>query len=384
MKKKAELLVSAKRIYSVDASFSVFEAMAVGEDGRILAHGSMEDLESAFSFDRRLDFGQGFVYPGLYDPHCHFLSYGWVLGRAQLFGAKSWEEAVGRMVAHATAFPPAAGRGADAWVHGRGWDQNLWGGGFPDRPALAIRVDGHAAVANAEALRRAGIDGSTKIEGGTIGLERGEPTGFLVDNAVDAVRRSVPRPSRAQTRKALLAAQERCFSCGLTSVSNAGTEAAEAEAMIALSEGGELSIGLYIMLMPSEENLRTWAQRGPLARGRLSVRSFKTFADGALGSRGAYLLEPYADDPGNRGLFTLDATSFEALCSLAREKGFQINTHAIGDAALRFVLDTYERHLRPGEDLRWRVEHAQIIADEDLPRFGRLGVVPCVQTSHAT
>ncbi|HEY9055305.1 MAG TPA: amidohydrolase family protein, partial [Rectinemataceae bacterium] len=312
MREKADLLLTAKRIYSVDMGFGIYEAMAV-RGGRVLALGRARDLEDAYSYESRLDYPEYFVYPGFYDPHCHFLSYGWVLGRAQLFGTRSWEEAVGRMVAHAASHPPSSGEDQEAWVQGRGWDQNLWGGGFPDRrlldaafprtPAIAIRVDGHAAVANAEALKRAGIRSDTRIEGGSIRLEDGEPTGFLVDKAVDAVRHSIPRPSRAQIRSALLAAQEKCFACGLTSVSNAGTEADEAEAMIGLSESGELAIGLYIMLVASEENLRIWKGRGPLSRGRLSVRSFKAFADGALGSRGAYLLEPYEDDPASKGLF---------------------------------------------------------------------------------
>ncbi|HEY9054930.1 MAG TPA: amidohydrolase family protein, partial [Rectinemataceae bacterium] len=130
--------------------------------------------------------------------------------------------------------------------------------------------------------------------------------------------------------------------------------------------------------------MRIWAGRGPLSRGRLSVSSFKAFADGALGSRGAFLLEPYEDDPASKGLFTLDPAEFERLCAFALREGFQVNTHAIGDAALRFVLDTYEKYIEPGKDLRWRVEHAQIVENQDLPRFGRLGIIPSIQTSHAT
>jgi len=387
MASKADLIVVAGRIYTVDGAFTSAQSMAI-RDGRVTALGSRDEIDAAFTAARRLDLGKNFVYPGFMDPHCHFLGYGYVLQRAWLFGAKSWEETVDRLVAHHASSP-------GEWVQGRGWDQNTWperqfpdnsllDKAFPGVPAFAIRVDGHAAVANSAALAAAGIDASTRLEGGTAAVSGGRLTGLLLDKAVDLVRKAVPAPSEATMRQALLAAQGNCFAVGLTSVSSAGTEKREALLMAAMQGEGSLPIRIYVMLMPSGENIECFAGQGPRADPALSIRSFKMFADGALGSRGARLLEPYADDPGNLGLFTLEPGELDRVCRVARACGFQMNVHAIGDAAARLVLDVYERHLEPGNDLRWRIEHAQLVHDEDLPRFGRLGVIPSIQTTHAT
>lgn len=375
--------------------------MAVGA-GRILALGGRAEIEEAFSPSRRIDFKEGVVYPGFMDPHCHFLSYGLILQRAWLFEANSWEESVALLAAHRDRLRASGGDGAAAdaegapiWIQGRGWDQNRWEGRrfptrelldrvFPDEPVLAIRVDGHAAMANGKALAAAGIGPCTKVDGGTVVLSGGVPTGLLLDNAVDLVKKAIPQPDEATMRRALVEAQAKCLEVGLTAVSNAGTERREALLMKAMQDEGSLSLGLYVMLIPTDENIAEFASSGPVAAERLSIRSFKMFADGALGSRGARLLEPYADDPGNFGLFTLDPAELDRVCGVAASRGFQMNVHAIGDAAARLVLDAYERHLAPGNDLRWRIEHAQLIHDADLPRFRALSVIPSVQTTHAT
>jgi predicted amidohydrolase YtcJ len=382
-----DLLLSARRIYTVDGSFSTAECMVVRK-GRVVALGMRDEMEVAFTAQRRLDLGEAYVYPGFMDPHCHFLSYGYVLQRARLFGARSWEETIARLVEHRA-------QGAIGWVQGRGWDQNGWAASqFPDNrlldkafpvdPVLAIRVDGHAAMANSAALAAAGIDASTKVDGGTIVISGGRPTGLLLDNAVDLVKKAIPAPDATTRRQALLAAQQNCLAAGLTSVSNAGTEKSEALLMATMQGEGILPIRIYVMLAPTQENIERFAAHGPLVNEGMSIRSFKMFADGALGSRGARLLEPYADDPGNRGLFTLDPVELDRVCSIARACGFQMNVHAIGDAATRLVLDAYEKHLKTGNDLRWRIEHAQIVHDDDLSRFGYLGVIPSIQTTHAT
>lgn len=387
---KVDLIVSARHIYTMEPGFPQAESLAV-DQGRVVAVGGRDDILGAYSARECLDFGSATVYPGFMDPHCHFLGYGYVLQRAQLFGAASWEEAVDRMARYAEreALPPGV------WVQGRGWDQNEWqGAAFPDsrlldaafplNPAVAIRVDGHAAVVNAKAREIAGIRKDTRIEGGEIRLSGGLPTGLILDKAVDRIRAIIPRPDPQTSRKALLKAQENCFKVGLSSVSNAGTEAWELGLMEDLQAEGALSIGIYAMLMPSEENLERAGRSGPRASERMTVRSFKMFADGALGSRGAFLMEDYSDDPGNRGLVTLDPAELDRVASIAYASGFQMNVHAIGDGALRLVLDAYERHLKPGEDRRWRVEHAQVVHPSDLARFRSLGVVPSIQTTHAT
>lgn len=385
--RNVDLIITAAKIRCVDAACTEATAVAV-KDGRIAATGSADGILDSFHAKERMDFGKAIVYPGFMDPHCHFLSYGLVLGQAGLFGAASWEEVVARLSSHRQESGPG-------WIQGRGWDQNLWGEhdfptnelldrALPRDPVLARRIDGHAAIANSAALAAAGIDASTRVEGGSIVLRGGRPTGLLIDRAIDLVKNVIPAPDDARLRAALVSAQERCFGVGLCSVSNAGTEYREARLMEAMHEEGSLTIGDYLMLIPSAENLDGYASRGPVAKGRLGIRSFKMFADGALGSRGARLLEPYADDPGNKGLITLDEGELDRVCGIAAACGFQMNVHAIGDAAARLVLDVYERHLVPGNDRRWRIEHAQLIHDDDLPRFARLGVVPSIQTTHAT
>lgn len=399
MARKIDLVASARRIVTLDPALPLAEAMAV-DLGRVLALGSRAEIGEAFSPRRRLEFGEGIVYPGFMDPHCHFLSYGLILQRAWLFEARSWEETVALLAAHrdrllASASGGSGAEGAPLWIQGRGWDQNRWEGGrFPTRelldraiphePVLAIRVDGHAAMANGKALAAAGIGPGTRVEGGTIVLSGGVPTGLLLDNAVDLVKKAIPQPDEATMRRALAEAQANCLEVGLTAVSNAGTERREALLMKAMQEEGSLSLGIYVMLAPTDENIAEFASAGPIAAERMSIRSFKMFADGALGSRGARLLEPYADDPGNSGLFTLDPAELDRVCGVAASSGFQMNVHAIGDAAARLVLDAYERRLSPGNDLRWRVEHAQLVHDADLARFRALGVIPSVQTTHAT
>ena len=388
MSSKVDLLIRARRIYTVDESFSLAECMAV-RDGRILEVGRREDIEARYQARQTIDFGPAFLYPGFIDPHCHFLSFGYVLQRADLFGSSSWEESVERLVAHSA-------KGGDYWVQGRGWDQNEWSPrvfptkdlldrAFPRNPVFAIRVDGHAAMANTMALSLAGIDEATIVDGGIIGKAGdGSLTGLLLDNAVSLVKNAIPVPDDPTKLQALEAAESRCLAAGLTSVSNAGTELEDLLLMDQALDEGKLRIRVYAMLAASEGNITRVAQNGPLLKDRLTARSFKMYADGALGSRGAYLLEPYADDPANRGLLTLNPRELERVCGIASEKGFQMNVHAIGDAAARLVLDTYEKFLVPGNDRRWRIEHAQIIHPDDLPRFGRLSVIPSVQTTHAT
>jgi hypothetical protein len=388
-----DLVVSARRIITLDPALPQAESMAVSA-GRIVALGSRDEIAEAFSPRRRLDFGEGVAYPGFMDPHCHFLSYGLILQRAWLFEANSWEETVAFLAAHRDRLRVSES-GGPRWIQGRGWDQNRWEDkrfptrelldkAFPNEPVLAIRVDGHAAMANAKALAAAGIGPATRVEGGSVVLSEGVPTGLLLDNAVDLVKNAIPQPDEAAMRRALAEAQEKCLAVGLTAVSNAGTERREALLMRAMQDEGVLRLGIYVMLMPTDENIAEFAQSGPIATERMSIRAFKMFADGALGSRGARLLEPYADDPGNFGLFTLDPAELDRVCGVAASRGFQMNVHAIGDAAARLVLDAYERRLAPGNGLRWRIEHAQLVHDDDLARFRALGVIPSVQTTHAT
>ena len=378
----------------------------VVNDGRVVALGNLEQLLNDFSPLHRLDFGDSFVFPGFFDPHCHFLDYGYLLQEANLYGARSWEETVERLVVHKQRssgnsqvgmLQGSAGGSPRSWLVGRGWDQNLWQSqefpdrklldrAFPDTPVIARRVDSHAAIVNGKALELAGIGSHSHIDGGVVVVQDGWLTGLLLDNAISLVAHAMPARSEEEKRAAVAEAQKACFAAGLTSVSNAGTRAKDAQLIRAMQGEGAMRLRMYAMLEANEENFALFAQagQGPVVEGGLSIRAFKLYADGALGSRGAYLLEPYADDPTTCGLQTLQKDDLRRVCTLAKAHGFQVNVHAIGDAAVRMVLDVYEEFLVPGNDLRWRIEHAQIVHPDDIPRFGRFCIIPSIQTTHAT
>lgn len=384
---KVDAVVVNATIYTVDPAFGIRREMAI-KDGRIVALGSEGELAEAYPSANLIDALGRFVYPGFMDPHCHFLNYGYMLQRACLFGVATWAGTVDRLAAFGA-------KSRSPWVLGRGWDQNLWpekdfptnellDAAFPDRPVLITRIDGHAGIANSRALELAGIGLDTKLEGGDCLKRGGRLTGVLLDNALDLARAAIPPIDAATKREALLLAQRDCFGVGLTSVSDAGAECADLGAIESAQRSGELKMRVYAMLRPTKENVERHISKGPYAGERLTVRSIKMFADGALGSRGSLLLEPYSDDAGNRGLQLESDAEIGAACALAARYGYQMNIHCIGDAAVRLVLGLYSKYLSPGNDLRWRIEHAQVVDPADLGRFKALCVIPSIQATHAT
>ncbi|MEW5844717.1 MAG: amidohydrolase [Bacteroidota bacterium] len=386
-RQKADLIVTNTTVYTVDSAFSVAESFAVA-NGKIVAVGTTDEVLSAYSADTILDLKGKFVYPGFIDAHCHFLGYGLGLHKAWLSGAKSWSEVVNRLIEHQNNYPTE-------WVEGRGWNQNEWdvkvfptnellNRAFPDKPVYIVRIDGHAAIANSKALAIAGITGSTKISGGEIVLKDGKPTGVLIDNAMELVRRCIPTPNRVQKANALMIAQQNCFAVGLTGVHDAGLDADEVELIDSLQKEGILKMRINAMLNPTHGNLEKYISKGVYQTDKLTVRSIKVYADGALGSRGALLLEPYSDDPQNRGIQVETTEKLDSVCAMAYHHGYQVCTHCIGDAAVRLMLDLYSKYLHKGNNLRWRIEHSQVVDPTDVPRYGQYNVVPSVQTTHAT
>ncbi len=384
---KADLIIKNGTIYSVDSIFSVHESMAIGK-GKILALGSNLEIERKYKAKQIIDLEGKPVYPGFIDPHAHFLGYGLGLSNAWLAEAKSWEEAVSILIEHQKEYPTD-------WVLGRGWNQNGWeikefptlellDSAFPDKPVLLTRIDGHAAIANSKSLALAEITGNTKISGGEIVTVKGKPTGVLIDNAISLVRQLIPPTTQSQKEEVLLKAQDLCFAVGLTSVSDAGTDKEDVLLMDRMQKDGKLKMRINVMLNPTDDNFRYFLGQGVYTTPYLSVRTIKLFSDGALGSRGALLLESYSDEPTTKGLQLDSYENLTSACQKAFNAGFQVATHSIGDAAVRLMLDIYEQFLTPGNDLRWRIEHAQIVHPDDLNRFGQLGVIPSVQTTHAT
>lgn len=387
-RKKADLLITNAHIYTADSSFSTADAFVI-EDGKFLAVGSTKTLTDQFDADSTADLGGQPVYPGFFDPHSHFLGLGQVLDQADLVGATSYDEVIDRLKAFYQKHPTVL------WLSGRGWDQNDWSNkvfptkekldaAFPNVPVALMRVDGHALLVNSKALRLANVTAGSKLSGGEVVLMNGEPTGVLVDNAMSLVKRVLPRPDNADKVRMLLAAQKACVALGLTSVSDAGISPDEINLIDSLQKAGKLKIRDYTMISLGEPNLNYFLKRGPFQTDRLTVRSFKLYADGALGSRGACLRKPYTDRPETGGFLLLSPSELERVTTLLYSSGFQANTHCIGDSANHLMLDLYGKLLKQKNDRRWRIEHAQVVSPEDFVKFNRYSIIPSVQPTHAT
>ena len=405
-KEKADLIVHNAVVYTVDSAFSTTESFAMKE-GKIIAVGTNDSILAKYDGEKLNAQGKA-VYPGFIDAHCHFYGYGISLQKVDLVETKSFDEVIQRVVEFSKTLPAPEGEGVEVrWIVGRGWDQNDWDikeyptkdkldSLFPNTPVFLKRIDGHAALVNSEALRRAGITNETKIEGGSIEhykegfskkgelLSANNLTGVLVDNAVDLVASKIPTSSKPEARDALLAAQKNCFAVGLTTVDDAGLDKQIVDLMDEMQKNGELKMRVYAMLTDNKENLDYYLEYGIYKTERLNVRSFKFYADGALGSRGACMLQPYSDKPEQQGFLLSNPEYFYEMAKKMFEKGFQMNTHCIGDSADRFLLDTYGYVLKEVNDKRWRIEHAQVINQNDFDKFKKYSIVPSVQSTHAT
>ena len=382
---KADLIIHNAKIYTVNDAFDIKSAVAI-KDGKFIAIGG-EEILSKYNANDLLDIKGLAVYPGLIDAHCHFYQLGLAQEQVDLRGSKSVEEIIDRINAHLK-------ENNDDVILGRGWDQNLWeekvfpnkaalDQAFPGKLVILERVDGHAAYVNSEVLNRAKITAKTKVDGGEVILENGTPSGVLVDKASDLAYAILPAPSVEKKIRALKKAEAIAFENGLTTVDDAGLNRDILELIDSMHTSKQLKIRVYGMISNAKENLAHYLNKGISQTERLTIRSVKVYADGALGSRGAALKSPYADDPKNTGLFLTTKQQIEDLALVLAEKGFQMNTHAIGDAANQVVLDAYTKALVDVEDPRWRVEHAQVVEKQDLEKFGPK-VIPSVQPTHAT
>jgi predicted amidohydrolase YtcJ len=386
-KKQADLILSNGKVYTVDKEFGTAEAIAI-KDHRIIAVGSSQEIAKAYVADEVRNLEGAFVYPGWIDAHCHFFGYGMNLNAVDVAGTESVDEIIEALKAFRKKNP-------GAWITGRGWDQNDWevqdfpnknmlDKHFPKTPILLRRIDGHAAWANSLALEMAGVTADSKVGGGTVMLSNGEPNGILVDNAIGLVARKIPQATEADMINALLQAEKNCFSVGLTSVQDAGISKQVVELIDSLHQAGALKIRMNTWLSPSEANFTHFVEKGPYQTAHLSINTVKLFTDGALGSRGARMIEPYSDDPGNLGLYVTPLEQLKKFCQLAYQNNFAVATHCIGDAANRETLKIYADILGGENDRRWRIEHAQIIHPDDFHYFGDYNIIPSVQTSHAT
>ena len=383
----ADLLVKNAVVYTVDSGFTTAQAFVVNS-GKIIAVGDTDTLLKKYTAREVVDAGGHAVYPGFIDAHSHFNDYSQGLQQADLQNTHSWDEILDTVNSFAR-------RNTDGWIIGNGWDQNVWNikqfpnkakldSLYPVRPVLLVRVDGHAAIANQAALNIAGVKPGQTINGGIIETIKGKLTGILVDNAVGIVTRKIPPPDEQVVQAALLDGQRNCFADGLTTVADCGLPYTMISTINDLQHKGDLKIRLFVMLSDRPENYDYLFKHGVFKTPGLDVRGFKMFADGALGSRGACLLQPYADQKNWRGFLLSSQKHFLEMAQKVYAKGFQLSTHAIGDSANRVILKIYASVLKGKNDRRWRIEHAQVLAPEDIHLFGDYNIIPSVQPTHAT
>ncbi len=387
-RQKADMIIHHATIYTVDEKFSVAQAMVV-RDGKIVATGTNEAILKEYESDVMEDAKGKTVFPGFIDAHAHFVGYGFSLQRVNLVATESWDAVLNRCTEFAKGLP------AGQWLTGRGWDQNDWvvkefpandklNELFPDRPVLITRIDGHAAIANNKALEIASVKPGDKLEGGEIEVKNGKLTGILVDNAVDLVSAKIPAANEAQAKEALLLAQKNCFATGLTSVHDCGLDHGDVEKIQKLQQSGDLKMRMYVMLSDAKKNFEWAFTNGKIKTDRLTVSGFKVYADGALGSRGACLLQPYSDKPDWTGFLLSSQAHFDSVANIIYQKGWQMCTHAIGDSGNRAILTIYAKYLKGRNDLRWRIEHAQVVNKDDFKIFGANNIIPSVQPTHGT
>ncbi len=398
----ADLVLTNGHIYTVDDARPQVSALAV-RGGRVLFVGSDAEAKAlAGPSTQVIDLRGAAVFPGFTDAHAHLLGLGNMLQRVNLAGSKSYDEVIARVKAWAKDVKPGE------WIQGRGWDQNRWpvkefptnealSRAFPNNPVVLDRIDGHALLANARAMELAHVTAATRDPAGgrIVRLPSGAPSGVFVDNAKALVSRAVPEPTRANTRQAILAAVAEANRWGLTGIHDPGEDPEAVGIYEELARAGKYNLRNYVMLSdPGEPGSpaamrNPYIQRGPqnaLYDGHLWIRAIKLYADGALGSRGAALLAPYSDDPNNSGLLVSRPEHIEAWAEWALRHGFQVNVHAIGDRGNRVVLDAFDSALRkiPTANHRFRIEHAQVLSPQDIPRFAKLGVIPSMQATHQT
>ena len=383
--RKADWVVFNANVYTVNDSFEKVTAFAI-KDGKFLSVGGDEIIDlypNAIKFDAK-----GLpIYPGFIDAHCHFFNLGLSLAQVDLRGSKNIGEIEKRLLSYTKNSPSDI-------IIGRGWDQNLWKNKafpnniflnrlFPDKLVFLKRIDGHALLVNDLVIKKAGISSKTKVKGGSILVENNKPTGVLVDNAMDLAMGVLPPNTSKDITKALIDAEKKAFENGLTTVDDAGLDKKTIQVIDSLQEIGELKIRVYAMISNTNDNLKYYLTNGIIEKEKLTVRSVKAYLDGALGSRGALLKKPYSDENKNKGLTITTKEELFDLANKLSSKGFQLNTHAIGDKANEIVLDVYNYILKDIEDPRWRVEHAQVVDEFDIQKFNSK-IIPSVQPTHAT
>ncbi|MCM5663737.1 amidohydrolase [Galbibacter mesophilus] len=385
-KETVDLLIVNANVYTVDSTMSKATAFAI-KDEKFVAVGSSEEIREQYEATKVLDLEGKPIYPGFIDAHCHFYQLGLQEQNVDLVGTKSYEEVLERV----TAFQRER---KSNFIIGRGWDQNDWeekefptkdalDSLFPETPVVLTRIDGHAYLVNQKALDLAGITEETNVDGGEIVKENGKITGVLIDNPMGLVDKIFPEITSEVAAKALRDAERICFDYGLTTVNDAGLDKDIILLIDSLQQAEKLDMRIYAMVSNTPSNLDYFLERGVLKTDKLDVRSVKVYGDGALGSRGAVLKEPYSDKHHHFGAMVTPVDEIYKIAERIAATDYQLNTHAIGDSANVVVLKAYKKALEGKKDRRWKVEHAQIVAPQDFDYFSS-NITPSVQPTHAT
>jgi predicted amidohydrolase YtcJ len=385
LKKKADLIIFNAKIYVPDSAGKSINCIAV-KKGLIIGIGTDAEIRSRYWAPENINASGTTVYPGFTDAHSHFTGFALGLRYADLTKAHSFGEVLEILQGYRKLHP-------EGWIVGRGWDQNNWPGKafpnnhelnkmFPEVPVVLTRVDGHAVLASEAAIKSAGI--IKPVKKGEAVIINGEFTGIFLEGMADKLRNAIPLPSVSEITDLLVTATKLCHEAGLTAVTDAGLNKSEILLLDSLQKAGKISLRIDAWLSPTEENFDYFMKDTIYHTPFLRVGAIKMYADGALGSRGACLLSPYVDDPHNQGMLVTSPEALADICKRAYKHGFQMNTHAIGDSAVRMVLHTYAKFLKPGDDCRWRIEHAQVVNENDFELFARYHIIPSVQATHAT
>lgn len=385
--KKADLIITNAKIYTVNQTFEVAESMAI-LNGKIVAVGKAGQVLKEYHSDKIQNLQGKTVYPGFIDAHCHFTGYATDRWKCELWGTKSWDEILDKMKAYSKTAPME-------WLYGRSWDQNDWpikefpnkkrlDELFPDRPVYLKRVDGHAAIANQKALDIAKITINTKVTGGEIEVKDGKLTGILIDNAMLLVEKRIPEISDELAIQYYGDLQKECFAYGLTSLHDCGITTHTFSLLEKAQAQNKLDMKIFALLEDNPKSYDEWITKGRFTNGNITFGGYKVYSDGALGSRGACLIHGYSDKKDWKGFLLSEKQHFESLAKRLKASDLQMCTHAIGDSANRTILKIYGDVLGIQNNRRWRIEHAQIVQKEDFDLFGKYNVIPSVQPTHAT
>ena len=384
-KEKVDTIVINANIYTVNDYFDKAEAFAI-KDGKIVAVGTSQEIQEKYAATFINDVKGKTIIPGFIDAHCHFYGLGLQQQKVDLTDTKSFDEVVQRIIDFQK-------ENNAVYITGRGWDQNDWelkefptkeklDKLFPNTPIAITRIDGHALLVNQAAIDLAGVSVNTPFSGGEILQKNGKLTGIFIDAPMDLITSKILEPSQKENIEAIKDAERICFDLGLTTIDDAGLSKEIIELIDSLQQAGALKMRIYAMVSVSDKNIDYFTKKGIIKTDRLNVRSFKVYADGALGSRGAAMKKPYSDQHNHFGALVTPLEKLKEYAKKIAATDFQMNTHAIGDSANYVMLKTYKEVLEGKKDRRWRIEHAQIIDTADFNYFEN--ILPSVQPTHAT